>query len=69
VAILQSEHIVPDMSEACDVLGEVFASGNVTFITGPSRTADIERVLTIGVHGPSRLIVMAVDEDLDGGAS
>ena len=34
----------------------------ISFITGPSRTADIERVLTIGVHGPERLIVVLVDE-------
>ncbi|HEY6872235.1 MAG TPA: lactate utilization protein [Geobacteraceae bacterium] len=34
----------------------------IAFITGPSRTADIERVLTIGVHGPERLIILFVDE-------
>ncbi|MGA3127812.1 MAG: lactate utilization protein [Candidatus Korobacteraceae bacterium] len=34
----------------------------LSFITGPSRTADIERVLTIGVHGPERLIVVMVDD-------
>ncbi|MBI4890113.1 MAG: lactate utilization protein [Acidobacteria bacterium] len=31
-------------------------------VTGPSRTADIERVLTIGVHGPVRLIVAFYEE-------
>jgi L-lactate dehydrogenase complex protein LldG len=38
----------------------------IAFITGPSRTADIERVLTIGVHGPERLIIIFIDE-LEGG--
>ena len=37
-------------------------SNCISFITGPSRTADIERVLTIGVHGPERLIIVAVDD-------
>ncbi len=33
-----------------------------TFITGPSRTADIEKTPQIGVHGPRRLHILLVDE-------
>lgn len=32
----------------------------LSWVTGPSRTADIERVLTIGVHGPKELHVILV---------
>jgi L-lactate dehydrogenase complex protein LldG len=34
----------------------------LAFITGPSRNADIERGLTIGAHGPERLVIVFVDE-------
>jgi len=30
----------------------------VVLVTGPSRTSDIEMTMTLGVHGPGRLIVM-----------
>jgi L-lactate dehydrogenase complex protein LldG len=35
--------------------------GEFVIITGPSRTADIEKILILGVHGPKRLIVLLVD--------
>ncbi len=35
----------------------------VTLMTGPSRTADIERALTIGVHGPRELHVLVVGDE------
>jgi L-lactate dehydrogenase complex protein LldG len=67
VAFLNSNYILPSVESAVDVFSHVFKRGYLSLITGPSRTADIERVLTIGVHGPSRLIIIAVDEEITGG--
>lgn len=67
VVFLPSANIVPGIGEAFEIIASRFERGYVGFLTGPSRTADIERVLTIGVHGPSRFAVIAVDELPQGG--
>ncbi|MDR3589145.1 MAG: lactate utilization protein [Negativicutes bacterium] len=69
VVFLNSRNIVKGMEEAIGIVSQVYDRGYISFITGPSRTADIERVLTIGVHGPSRFIIIAVDEQVDGGVA
>ena len=32
----------------------------ISFITGPSRTGDIERILVLGAHGPKKLTIFCV---------
>jgi L-lactate dehydrogenase complex protein LldG len=45
--------------ELNDLIGQV--SSYTAFITGASRTADIERVLALGVHGPLELVILLVE--------
>lgn len=61
VAIIGTDRILADKTA---VFGKINpkTSRYIAFITGPSRTADIERVLTIGVHGPKRLVILFVDD-------
>ncbi len=61
VALVETGRILPDLRSLLTKITPG-KSGYLSMITGPSRTADIERVLTIGVHGPERLIIIFVDE-------
>lgn len=65
ISILEREKIVANIHVLFERLGEFYESYDklcscISFITGPSRTADIELNLTLGVHGPGRAIVVIV---------
>jgi L-lactate dehydrogenase complex protein LldG len=61
IALVPTTGILPDMTALLEKL-DPKKTGYIAMITGPSRTADIERVLTIGVHGPERLVIVVIDE-------
>ena len=64
VVLARRDQLVPDLPAAFELLkmqyGENYPS-MISFITGPSRTGDIEKVLVLGAHGPKRLAVFFVD--------
>ncbi len=61
VVVATREQLVPDLPAAFETLSRLYQGGlpsSLSFITGPSRTGDIERILVLGAHGPKRLTVI-----------
>ena len=64
ICIAYSNQLVYDISEGLQKLREGYAQqfpSMVTLATGPSRTADIEKTLVVGVHGPKEVFCFLVD--------
>jgi len=65
IVIASSSQMVPDLTAAFERLKQRYGTNYpsfMSFITGPSRTGDIERILVLGAHGPKRLTVLLIED-------
>jgi len=64
IVLMQADDIVGDYETVWRMLRETYGPGKlprtVNFITGPSRSADIEQTLILGAHGPRALHILVV---------
>jgi len=62
--VMSQDRLVGTLSEALQFIedDEGGIPENVTFISGPSRTADIEQTLVTGIHGPAKLDVVLIEQ-------
>jgi L-lactate dehydrogenase complex protein LldG len=61
VVLARRDQLVPDLPAAFELLKQKYAGdypSMISFITGPSRTGDIERILVLGAHGPKKLTIL-----------
>lgn len=66
VVLARKTQLVADLPEALALIKRQYAPDYpsfISFITGPSRTGDIERILVLGAHGPKKLTVILLESE------
>ena len=64
ICIAYTNQLVYDIKEGLQMMKDKYAGklpSLITLATGPSRTADIEKTLVVGVHGPKEVYVFLID--------
>jgi L-lactate dehydrogenase complex protein LldG len=63
IAVVRAGRVVAGMEEAFARIREERGSvpRAINFISGPSRTADIEQTVVVGAHGPYRVHIVVID--------
>lgn len=65
IVIAKTGQLVADLKDAFTLIRNKYGSqipSMISTITGPSRTADIEKTLVLGAHGPKELFVFLIDD-------
>jgi len=64
IVIATADQMMADLTAAYDFIASRYEDrlpSMLSFITGPSRTGDIERILVLGAHGPKRLTILCLE--------
>jgi L-lactate dehydrogenase complex protein LldG len=68
LVVAKLSQLVPDIKQGLQFVQEKYANrlpSMVSLVSGPSRTADIEKTLVMGAHGPKELILFLIDDHTD----
>ena len=66
LVLAYSSQLVPDLKQALALVKKKYRDNfpsMISLISGPSRTADIEKTLVMGAHGPRELYVFLIDDN------
>jgi len=64
IAVVRTSQIVPDLIDLMRETSTHGTASGIVIISGPSKTADIEMNLVVGVHGPGEVVVLVVDDSM-----